>query len=68
MNRKRIVFGIFALIILISMYIGISYSKIQSVYSADKSIMEKIKDMSFMVGGQTVGIKLLASRCACYGC
>ena len=68
MNKKRIVFGILALIILISMYVGLNYNKIQSVYSADKSIMEKIKDMSFMVGGQTVGIKLLASRYSCYGC
>ena len=68
MNNKRIILGILVLISLISIYVGLNYSKIQSVYSADKNIMEKIKDMNFMVGGQTVGIKLLASRCSCYGC
>ena len=67
MNKKRIILGIIALLILISAYVGINYNSLQSVYSASKSIMEKTENMHFMLGGQTVGIKLLASRSISYG-
>lgn len=68
MNRKRILLGIISLVVLISTYVGLNYSSFQSVYSASKDITQKTENMKFMLGGQTVGIKLLASRCTCYGC
>lgn len=66
MNKKRIIFGFIILSVLIGMYVGVNYTKLQSVYSVNKSIIEKTQDMKFMIGGQTVGIKLLASRSTCY--
>ena len=67
MNKKRVVLGILALVLLISAYVGINYNNLQSVYSANHNIIEKIENMKFMLGGQTVGIKLLASRNTCHG-
>lgn len=68
MNKKRIILGIVTLAILISTYVGINYNNLQSVYSANRNIVEKTENMKFMLGGQTVGIKLLSARCTCNGC
>lgn len=42
-------------------YVGVNYTKLRSVYSKQEDIENKIKDMKIYVGGETVGIKLLAT-------
>lgn len=61
MKKKRIVFGILALVLLISIYVGTNYSDLKSVYSMQDDIKSKIEGMSFCLGGDVVGIKLLAT-------
>lgn len=61
MRKKKIIFGILTLLILLSIYIGMNYSKLRSVYNKQYDIKEKIENMSFCIGGDVVGIKLLAT-------
>lgn len=61
MKKKRVIIGIVMIFLLISLYIAINYSKISSVYNAEEVLQEKIYDMRFCLGGELVGIKLLAT-------
>lgn len=61
MKKKKLFFGILLLFILLLVYIGINYSKLKAVYNTQYDIKEKIENMSFCIGGDVVGIKLLAT-------
>jgi stage IV sporulation protein B len=49
------------IIILIITLIYMNYTDIASIYSIDKNLKEKIDNMDIVLGGETVGIKLLAT-------
>ena len=61
MKKNRILLSIVLLIFLLVIYVGVNYTKLRSVYSKQEDIENKIKDMKIYVGGETVGIKLLAT-------
>lgn len=61
MKKKKIIFGIILIVLLVILYICINYTKILSVYNKQEILQEKIYNMKFCVGGELVGIKLLAT-------
>ncbi|MDO4282599.1 MAG: SpoIVB peptidase [Clostridia bacterium] len=51
----------FCVIFLFILYFVLNYSKLIAVYSLQDKIQEETKDMKFLIGGETVGVKLLAT-------
>ena len=58
---KKIVLGVFCVITLIFAYSLLNYRKLVEVYKLEKSVSEEVENMKISVGGETVGIKLLAT-------
>lgn len=61
MRKKRVVLGILFLTLLIGIYIFINYAELKSVYNKHNNVNEMLKDMDIYLGGDAVGIKLLAT-------
>lgn len=59
-NRRRVV-SFFCVIFLLVLYFGLNYSKLIAVYSLQGKIEEETKNMKFVIGGETIGVKLLAT-------
>lgn len=59
-KRKRIISFCFVIFLLI-LYFGLNYSKLIAVYSLQGKIEEETKNMKFVIGGETIGVKLLAT-------
>lgn len=59
-TRKYIIVA-FCITLLIFLYVFINYSQIKSVYNIQTDVESKLKNMDICIGGQAVGIKLLAT-------
>ncbi len=60
-SKKKIISIIFCIAILVFTYILINIRELVSVYNSEKIAKENIKDMQIVLGGEAVGIKLLAT-------
>ena len=60
-NAKKIILGLFCIILLIFAYFLLNYSELVAVYKLEKDVSNKVKDMKIVLGGEAVGIKLLAT-------
>ena len=60
-NNKRVILSIFTIICLIFSYCILNYTKLVSVYNTQKNVEMKLEDMELVIGGEAVGIKLLAT-------
>lgn len=61
MNKKRIIISCFLVSALVFCYCLLNYTKLVAVYNLQKDIETKVDDMDIVLGGNTVGIKLLAT-------
>lgn len=60
-KKKSIILSIFCIFLLSSLYIAINYTRLEAVYNSEKKVSQDTKDMEFYLGGEAVGIKLLAT-------
>ena len=61
-NKKTRVLIISCIIIVLSVaFVYINYEDLVNTYSINKNLKEKIDNMDIVIGGETVGIKLLAT-------
>ena len=60
-NSKKILSFIFLLIFLIIAYIIIGLMETKSAFSSESKLNSKLKDMEICIGGEAVGIKILAT-------
>ena len=60
-TKKKKITCLILVIFLIIYYFIFNFDSIKSVYTVDKNIEKKIKNMEFYLGGEAVGIKLLAT-------
>ena len=60
-NKRKLIIGCFVIIVLLFTYCFFNYNKLVAVYNLQKDVEEKVKDMEIILGGNTVGIKLLAT-------
>lgn len=58
---KKIILGFFSILLLIFVYIFLNYKDLKEVYNLETKIKANISNMKIAAGGETVGIKLLAS-------
>lgn len=58
---KKIMLSSFVIVCLIFSYCILNYSKLVSVYNTEKNVEMNLEDMDIAIGGETVGIKLLAT-------
>lgn len=58
---KKVILSAFAVICLVFSYCVLNYSKLVSVYNTTKNVEMKLEDMDIAIGGEAVGIKLLAT-------
>lgn len=58
---KRIITGFFCIFLLIFVYVFLNYKDLKEVYTLENKVKENTSNMRIAVGGETVGIKLLAS-------
>ena len=60
-SKRKIIFCFFIVSFLLFFYCISNYNKLIAVYNLQKSVEEKVKDMDIVIGGEAVGIKLLAT-------
>jgi stage IV sporulation protein B len=60
-NKRKLIIGSFFVIVLLFTYCLFNYNKLVAVYNLEKDVEKKIEDMDLILGGNTVGIKLLAT-------
>lgn len=62
-NKKiqKLFLCIFSIVVLGFSYVTLNYSKLVEVYNLEKNVSDKLEDMKIAVGGEAVGIKLLAT-------
>ena len=60
-NKRKLIIGSFFVILLLFTYCFFNYNKLVAVYNLEKDVEKKIEDMDLILGGNTVGIKLLAT-------
>ena len=60
-KAKRVILGIFCVFVLVFAYFLLNYSELVAVYKLEKEVSNKVKDMKIALGGEAVGIKLLAT-------
>ncbi len=60
-KAKRVILGLFCIFVLIFAYFLLNYSELVAVYKLEKEVSDKVKDMKIALGGEAVGIKLLAT-------
>lgn len=59
--KKNIVISIFCISLLLFMYIFLNYNELVAVYNLEKDIKNQVEKMDIVLGGEAVGIKLLAT-------
>ena len=59
--KKNIVISIFCICLLLFMYIFLNYNELVAVYNLEKDIKNQVEKMDIVLGGEAVGIKLLAT-------
>lgn len=60
-NKKKIVICGFIISVLLFIYCFFNYNKLIAVYNLQKDIETKVENMEIVLGGDAVGIKLLAT-------
>ena len=60
-KKSGIIIYVICILILVFLYTFINFSELVTVYSKQKSNLEKTSNMKLCVGGEAVGIKLLAT-------
>lgn len=60
-NRRNIITSVFCIVILLIAYCTLNYSNLIEVYNLEKEVSAKTENMKLVVGGEAVGIKLLAT-------
>lgn len=60
-NKRKLIIGSFLIIVLVFIYCFFNYNKLVAVYNLEKDVEKKVEDMEIILGGNTVGIKLLAT-------
>lgn len=60
-DRKRILTMFICLVLLIFTYAAVNFKELIAVYNSEKNMKDNIKDMDIILGGEAVGIKLLAT-------
>lgn len=58
---KKMIMALFAITLLVFVYVNINYSAIATINKTQKNVEDKLKNMELVVGGEAVGIKLLAT-------
>lgn len=60
-KNKRKVISFLCVIFLLVLYFGLNYSKLVAVYNLQGKIEEETKNMKIVLGGEAIGVKLLAT-------
>lgn len=60
-NKKKLIICSFLISLLVFLYCMLNYTKLVAVYNLEKNVEKKLEDMEICMGGETVGIKLLAT-------
>lgn len=60
-KTRKYILVTFCIILLVFLYTVINYSNLIEVYNTQNDVEKKLKDMDIGLGGQAVGIKLLAT-------
>lgn len=60
-NKKKIIISIICICVLIFAYIFVNYNELNAIYASDNKVYEEIENMDIILGGEAVGIKLLAT-------
>ncbi len=62
-NKKvqKLIIACFCIVVLIFAYFLLNYKDLVEVYNLSKNVEDKLEDMKISVGGEAVGIKLLAT-------
>lgn len=60
-TKKKLIISLFCILILIFAYVTINFKELNSIYAIEKKVLNQAENMEFILGGETVGIKLLAT-------
>ncbi len=60
-NKRKLIVTAFIVSVLVFAYCILNYNKLVAVYNLQKDIEKKVESMDIVLGGNTVGIKLLAT-------
>ncbi len=60
-NKKSVVISIICIFLLLFTYVFLNFTELKAVYSSQKDVLEQSSNMKFCIGGEAVGIKLLAT-------
>lgn len=60
-DKSKIFISIFVIILLLAIYCALNYNSLIAVYNFEKDISDTYSDMEIVLGGEAVGIKLLAT-------
>lgn len=60
-TKKKIIISLFCIIVLVLAYITINFKELNSIYAMEKKVINQTENMEFVLGGEAVGIKLLAT-------
>ena len=60
-NKRKVIITGFLVNVLVFFYCFFNYNKLVAVYNLEKDVKTKVEDMDIVLGGETVGIKLLAT-------
>lgn len=60
-TKKKVIVSLFCIAILVSAYMIINFKELSSIYAMEKKVIQETENMEFVLGGEAVGIKLLAT-------
>lgn len=60
-NKKRVLITSLIIVLLSIAFVYLNYTDVVNAYSINKDLRKKIDNMDIVIGGETVGIKLLAT-------
>lgn len=60
-TKKKLLVSLFCIVVLVISYIAINFSELKAIYVMQNEIIEQTENMQIVLGGEAVGIKLLAT-------
>ena len=60
-KNKKIIISITCIVILFLAYISINYRELNAIYALENKVYKETENMNIVLGGEAVGIKLLAT-------
>ena len=60
-TKKKVIISLFCIIVLIFAYVVINYRELNAIYVMEKKVIKDTENMQIILGGEAVGIKLLAT-------